>query len=195
MKESKNISVKYLLLRIIVIAIFIGAGIIYGLFCNQSIDNMQKEAPELLLQEFPEIQVDEIILKQKLSTKDIFNKGSKLVVAHMWATWCAPCETELFELFEFTKKFKNPKEIVFVFIAVKDQIKLVENFLKKRKVIFSKNMLITVDVKGESLNKFGSFKVPETFVFSNDGKIVTKYMGPQNWTDKLYYDQLTELLK
>lgn len=107
-------------------------------------------------------------------------EGNYLFI-HFWATWCGPCETEFPELIKLTEMMKDKKNVKFLFITVNDKVKEVKKFLKKFKN--KSNFVILVDNEFIHQNYFGTFKLPETYLFGPDTSLIKKYVGPQKWSD------------
>ena len=101
---------------------------------------------------------------------------------HFWATWCGPCEVEFPELVEFINHFKNKSDLKFLIVAVNDDPKKVKKFLA-RFSIDNKNVFLLKD-DTNSYNKFGTYKLPETFLFASGGSLVRKFPGQQVWTQE-----------
>jgi cytochrome c biogenesis protein CcmG/thiol:disulfide interchange protein DsbE len=106
----------------------------------------------------------------------------KAVLVHFWATWCAPCEKEFPELVEVIDLLSTTSEVAFVLIAVDDQLKNIKKFLKQYNLKFQ-NIYILED-KTESHKNFGTYKLPESYLFDSSGNLVKKLSGKQQWMDK-----------
>jgi thiol-disulfide isomerase/thioredoxin len=104
---------------------------------------------------------------------------SRGLYVHFWATWCAPCEEEFPAFLEYAAKFEQ-KNVMFLLVAVKDEERAVKKFLKRFKKIPT-NINFIFDSKGEFMGEFGTLKIPETFLFKNDGNLLNHYVGPQDW--------------
>jgi thioredoxin-like negative regulator of GroEL len=80
-------------------------------------------------------------------------------------------------------------------LAVNDESLKVKNFLEKRLRDLPKNIVVAIDEDGSSLEKFGTVKVPETYLFeAGTGKTLTKFIGPQDWKLKGFIDRTQKLL-
>ena len=87
--------------------------------------------------------------------------------------------------------FKDKKNIQFVLVAVNDDPKKMKKFLKQ----FDLNLdnVSLVEDKINSHKELGTYKLPETFVFNSENKIVKKYTGQQPWLQKYIVDQIKSL--
>lgn len=119
------------------------------------------------------------------------SRDGNYLFIHFWATWCGPCEAEFPDLVKLTQQLKTNENIKFIFVAVNDQVKSVKKFLNKFKD--QSNFHLVVDNESIFQNSFGSFKLPETFLFSPSGKLIKKFSGPQKWLSKEHVRILQEL--
>ncbi|MDH4466911.1 MAG: TlpA disulfide reductase family protein [Bacteriovoracaceae bacterium] len=115
------------------------------------------------------------ILKSKINSADV-------IYVHFWATWCVPCLTELPKLVEYidTTNKIGPKKNLLLLIAVDDSKEKTQQFLSKIKINKDYSVLL-LDTEEEAYLKFGVSKVPETFTFNQNGQLMQKFIGPQNW--------------
>lgn len=155
-------------------------------------DFFRQSRAELILESFPTI-AGQGVYNQALITKEsLFSSGPKGVVVHFWGTWCAPCEAEFPELMELTQKLSG-NDVIFVLMAVNDEVKKIKKFLKRFKNPSNK-IIFAIDNSGKSMENFGTNKVPETFVFDAKGKHVKKYVGPQEWRNDNFFNTIYNLL-
>ena len=123
-----------------------------------------------------------------VSFQDLENKeakiksylGKKNLLIHFWATWCAPCEQEFPELVEAIELLHSTNaETQFILIAVDDEDKAVKKFLKKYNV--NQDIVIVLKDKSDSHKSFGTYKLPESYLFNSNGQLIKKYPGKQAW--------------
>ena len=169
------------------------ATFIYSSYQKGIYDEFVNKAPSLILKEMPEFEAIDIDTKEIIS-KESFGSNNNGVVVHFWGTWCAPCEAELPSFMEFTKKLESENVKVLI-LAVNDEEKAVKKFLRRFKNNRPKNVLFGLDKEGLSLPLFGSVKVPETYLFSNQLKHLEKFIGPQDWNHDTYKDRVLKMLK
>jgi cytochrome c biogenesis protein CcmG/thiol:disulfide interchange protein DsbE len=100
----------------------------------------------------------------------------KLVILNFWATWCAPCIDELPSLQELQKQ--RP-DIQVLAVSIDDDPAAYSAFLKQYDI----NLLAVRDGSQGANLKFGSVRVPETFVLDRSGVVRRKFIGPQQWTN------------
>lgn len=119
-------------------------------------------------------------------------KNGNLFV-HFWGTWCGPCEVELPSLLKMAKELKN-ENIKFILIAVKDDIDKVRKHIKKFEIQNFDNIRVILDPDGIGMREFGTFKVPESYIFNKSGVLYKKFIGPQDWNNLYFRDQIVKSL-
>jgi thiol-disulfide isomerase/thioredoxin len=120
---------------------------------------------------------------------------NKVVMIHLWATWCPPCVTEFPDLM----KLATAKQDNFVILAISmDNNKNdIEKFIQKTKIPLPANMKIIFDKENDIPKDFyGNIKLPESYIFTQGLNLSRTIKGPQeNWnsdewhnTIQLFYD-------
>lgn len=104
---------------------------------------------------------------------------NKLVILSFWATWCQPCVTEFPSMVELAKVFKD--EVVLVAISNDTDVKDVKNFINAFQGNLP-NIPVIMDDKKEVTTRFQVLRLPESFIFNKEGKLVKKVVGIQNWS-------------
>jgi cytochrome c biogenesis protein CcmG, thiol:disulfide interchange protein DsbE len=102
--------------------------------------------------------------------------GGKLLVLNFWATWCPPCIQELPSLNEFQERMRA-KGVVVLGISLDKNEQAYKQFLDRAKVSF----VTARDPEANISSSYGTFKYPETYVIGPDGKVLEKFIGPENW--------------
>lgn len=126
----------------------------------------------------------------KVNIRD-YTKDGDFILVHFWATWCAPCEAEFPELVEMMQLLKSKKNLKFLLIAVNDDKTAMKKFLKKFDLNLDSIVLLSDDI--DAHKAFGTYKMPETFLFDGKNNIIKKYTGQQPWTQKYLVDYFTSL--
>lgn len=100
----------------------------------------------------------------------------KIVILNFWATWCAPCIDELPSL-QALQQLRPDIQVLAV--SIDDDAAAYNAFLKQYEI----NLLSVRDGSQGANLKYGSVRVPETFVLNRNGVIERKFVGPQQWTN------------
>ncbi|MBP9673500.1 MAG: TlpA family protein disulfide reductase [Bacteriovoracaceae bacterium] len=156
----------------------------------------KKFSPEIsfskeLIKTIPDFKFISFATNQEITLRDFWEVDTRGLIVHFWATWCAPCEEEFPSLLNFIKKNEDSK-IKFLLVAVNDDVIKIKKFLEKNKTL-PKNMILALDNSGQTLDLFGTEKLPETYLFDSQKKIYTKWIGPQDWQAEYYQDQLSKI--
>jgi cytochrome c biogenesis protein CcmG, thiol:disulfide interchange protein DsbE len=130
---------------------------------------------------------------QPVSVYDLASQN-KINVVHFWATWCGPCEAELPELVQAAQAFTEAEKVGFFIVAVNDQPSKVENFIKKITKENIGNVHWLLDQNNTHQNAFGTFKLPETFIFDSQRKLLRHYVGPQKWNKEVFLQHFSQIL-
>lgn len=105
----------------------------------------------------------------------------KIIVVNFWASWCEPCAREFPSLLKAVHQLEN--EVVLLLISQDSQKEDVKNFLKA----FDgggANVEILWDPKGDDAKTFGTYRLPETYIFDRNMKFKKKVSGAINWSEK-----------
>jgi peroxiredoxin len=100
------------------------------------------------------------------------NFGGKVLVLNFWASWCAPCVQEAPSLNEFAKTLKD-SGVVVLGVSVDRNEQLYENFVKH----FGLNYPLARDPEENLSYRYGTYKIPESYIIDRNGKVVRKYAG------------------
>jgi len=120
----------------------------------------------------------------------------KIVVLNFWATWCPPCVEEMPSLVQMQKKMQD-KGITVLAVSVDDDADDYHKFLKDHSID-----LLTVRESGQRTHKgviapvssrYGTIKVPETYIVDRNGTIRRKFIGPVDWSQTEIVEYLSRL--
>ncbi len=100
------------------------------------------------------------------------NFGGKVLVLNFWASWCAPCVEEAPSLNEFAKTFKNAGVVV-LGVSVDRNDTAYQNFVKR----FDVSYPTARDPQQNLSYRYGTYKIPESYIIDRNGKVVRKYAG------------------
>lgn len=106
------------------------------------------------------------------------------LMVNFWATWCPPCVEEFPSLLALHQQLlrsqqKKVGRAALVTISV-DSAKIdVDRFFASRPD--HGGLIVLHDPDGELARGVGTVKFPETYLIEKSGKILYKWVGPQNW--------------
>lgn len=124
--------------------------------------NEAKPAPELVL-----TKVD------GSGTLSLSEQKGKVVLVDLWATWCAPCLSELPHLQEMAESFA-PEDFLMLGVVLESGDRAdVQEFIEEKGIHYAQ-------VMGEDGTKesFGPFLgYPTKYLIDRDGKVVKRYFG------------------
>ncbi|ATH09282.1 hypothetical protein BIY24_15420 [Halobacteriovorax marinus] len=177
--------------KVLIITLVLGATLAYSLFEKKQFTEMLNVAEdEPVLKQLPEFKLTNFYTKEEL-TKESFSSTNGFFV-HFWGTWCAPCEAEFPEFLKFAEKFENDN-VQFLLLSVNDDDLKIKKFLKRFGDL-PKNVIISHDKSGKSMNLFGTVKVPETYLFDKNFKNIKKFVGPQSWEMEAFAPRVKRLI-
>jgi peroxiredoxin len=114
---------------------------------------------------------------RKLSLSDY--KG-KVVLLNFWATWCAPCRTEIPHFVEMQNKL-GPDGFQIIGISMDDDAKPVREFAQQ----FKLNYPVAVGDDKLAEKYGGVLGLPISFIIDREGRIYAKHIGA---TDAAVFD-------
>jgi thiol-disulfide isomerase/thioredoxin len=106
-------------------------------------------------------------------------KGKKLFV-NFWASWCPPCRAEMPSIEKLFQSIDTSK-VSFVMLSVDD------NFEKAKKFISRRKLRLPIYYPAENLPAL--FKVqgiPSTFIFNENGELMQRIDGADNYDSDQY---------
>jgi thiol-disulfide isomerase/thioredoxin len=120
---------------------------------------------------------------------DSVSLNNKVVYVDFWASWCTPCRHSFPWMQEMYDKYHG-RGLEIVAVNVDKDHGAAMDFLHDTKVTFP----IVFDSTGQVAKEFKLEAMPTSFVFSRDGRMVTRNRGfRQEETDSLDY-ALSQLL-
>jgi phosphatidylglycerol:prolipoprotein diacylglycerol transferase len=115
----------------------------------------------------------------------------KVAFVNFWATWCPPCRMEMPAMEALSKKFAAED---FVMLAISEDdggAEVVKKFAQDMKLTFP----ILISPTGEIGRSYGISGYPETFLIDRGGKQVARFIGPRDWKDPKFEEDLRTLVK
>lgn len=128
---------------------------------------VSEDAPDFLLKDLDGNEV-------KLS-----NLKGKVVFIDFWATWCKPCVQAMPGVKTALDKYKDDKNVVFLFIATSEQGKAdvvkerLKNFITKK----GYNFTVLHDTDGKTSAAYQVFGIPLKLVIDAKGELIFRKTG------------------
>jgi len=96
----------------------------------------------------------------------------KVVLLNFWATWCAPCRTEIPHFVEMQNKF-GPEGLQVIGISMDDDAKPVREFYQQYRLNYP------VALGDDKLaDRFGGvLGLPVNFIIDREGRVHSRYLG------------------
>ena len=155
----------------------------FALYEKNKIETLTDFTPVEVKKMMPSLSL-KTINSRELNSESL--KGNPTLV-HFWGTWCPPCKEELPAFINFLKKM--PKNIQIVMIAANDTQKKIVKFLSRYDSLPERTFIVA-DSHSHIMNLFGTYQVPETFFYGKDLSLKKKYIGPQNWNNPTYLQDI-----
>ena len=155
------------------------------------------EAPKLQPPSSQEMEVSTIDFESNMLQfsdldNNIFNiqkfKGKNLFINY-WATWCNPCLAEMPYMVELYEKYKNEKDIIFLFLS-REELKTIKNYIPKDENL-QKLPLYKIITDDEF---FATSGIPTTFIIDSGGEVLVKDLGTAFWNDKSVFTFIDSLI-
>ncbi len=100
----------------------------------------------------------------------------KVVLLNFWATWCPPCVQEMPSLDALYQELRG-RGFVVVGISVDEDDSRYRAFLDSSGVTFP----TARDPERAVSVRYGTMKYPESYLISREGRVLRKYVGPEDW--------------
>lgn len=116
-----------------------------------------------------------------VSLEELFGDRQTLLV-NFWATWCPPCLEELPSVEYLARQLNsadNKNYPLLVTISVDEEAAEIPKLFKT--LDFSPSLIVLHDPEGELSQSMGTTRFPETYLIDKQGKVLRKWIGPQNW--------------
>ena len=101
----------------------------------------------------------------------------KPLIINVWATWCAPCRTEMPSLQKLSEVLQ-PEGVQVVALSIDRDQNLVREFVLKYGISLPVAIASSPD---QAMRALGAFGLPLTIYVSPDGRIVDQHLGQRDW--------------
>lgn len=144
-----------------------------------------------------DIPAPDFTIKDSDRTVTLSQLRGKIVVLNFWATWCPPCVDEAPSLVQLNKAVQN-KGVVVLGVSVDSDAGDYRKFLKDHGIDF-----LTVREGGTEqtdsgvispvANRYGTYRIPETYIIDRSGMIRRKFIGAVDWNQPEIVEYLSRL--
>jgi len=114
----------------------------------------------------------------------------KVIFLNFWATWCPPCVEEMASLEEANKKLASDRFVMLAVSIDSEGFPVIDKFFKGKTPSFA----VLLDREHKFSHKYGTFKVPETYIIDKTGRVRDRVEGVRQWDDPLFLHYI-ELLE
>ena len=114
----------------------------------------------------------------------------KVVLLNFWATWCGPCQEEMPSLEALYQRYKDKGFVVLGVSLDEEGWPAIEDFTKRIPV----NFPILLDAQQATSDLYQVYRIPETYLIDSSGKIVDKFVGPQDYDKEIFYKKVERYL-
>jgi peroxiredoxin len=107
----------------------------------------------------------------------------RVVFVNFWATWCAPCREEAPSLERLYRALQGEDfKILGISIDASADDAAVQAFAREFELSFP----IPRDTDKRVYGAYRVSGVPETFLVDREGRVLERFVGPQDWDDPRY---------
>ena len=162
------------------------------MYLNEVIEAPKLEAPSAEDIKVTTIDFDSNMLQFSDLEGNIFTiqnfKGKNLFINY-WATWCNPCLAEMPYMAELYEKYKDEKDIIFLYLS-REKLETIKNYIPKDESLQQLPIykIITDD------EFFATSGIPTTFIVNSDGEVIVKDLGSAFWNDESVFKFIDNLI-
>ena len=113
----------------------------------------------------------------------------RYVLLNFWATYCVPCIEELPSLNGIYEDMRD-KGLVVLGVSVDTDDQAYKTFLQAHRVAFP----VVRDPEWSVALRYGTSKIPETYLIDKEGMVLRKYVNSQDWRRPEILNYLQSLL-
>ncbi len=115
----------------------------------------------------------------------------KIVIINFWASWCEPCAQEFPSMIKLLEQFKD--KIVILAPSHDNNLEDIQTFAQAFSLDSAHGMELLWDKDLKAGKAFQVNKLPESYIFGKDGKLLRKVVGTRDWFNedaRMYFDSL-----
>jgi thiol-disulfide isomerase/thioredoxin len=114
----------------------------------------------------------------------------KTVLVHFWATWCAPCRSELPGLIATATALERSGTFELVAVSVDDEWDQMRTYFDAH----IPRAAVRPTTAGIH-HVFGVSTLPDTYMVDASGRLVARYAGARDWTTEVARAHLTQAIE
>lgn len=119
---------------------------------------------------------------------DLASYRGKIVLLDFWATWCAPCKTEIPHFIDLQNRY-GPQGLQIIGISLDDDAKPVVKYYAEQKMNYP--VAVGDDKLAEAYG--GILGLPVAFLIDRQGRIIAKHTGETS--AEVFEKEISEALK
>jgi len=108
-------------------------------------------------------------------------KSGPLILVNFWASWCPPCIEETPSMLKYAKTHAD--QIQLYMVSEDSSAKEIRDFVKAFNDVYSVNLRVIWDADRKIGQNFKVYKMPETFLFNREGKLLRQFSGSMDWSE------------
>lgn len=102
----------------------------------------------------------------------------QVVLLNFWATWCPPCIMEAPSLEQFATEMKS-QGVTVIGVSMDEDPQALSKFIQYYHLSYP----VVRDPSYRTAHRYGTYKLPETYIIGRDGRVAEKIISDINWTD------------
>lgn len=141
------------------------------------------------------------LLNLKGESVSLSDFSGKVILINFWASWCAPCVSELPAMERLYQRLKD-QGFVIVAIGIDDEEASLREFQQR----FGLTFPILYDNTSRTKRNYGVSGVPESFIIGRNGRLVmiadiddnkpvVRIVGPRLWDSPTAISRISKLLE
>jgi cytochrome c biogenesis protein CcmG, thiol:disulfide interchange protein DsbE len=118
------------------------------------------------------------------------SQRGRVVLVNLWASWCAPCITEMPSLQRLHEKL-GPEGLVLIGVAADEDEKAIRDVIQRLSLTFP----VLRDPDGRMAGAYRATGYPETYLIDKQGVLRATFVGPQEWDSAPVLGRLRSMLQ